>query len=130
MLMEMVSTQSDDEEPICLCGGLMAYFASSLVTGFTGRFPGLLRSGSVVFKSSRYREWFTGNLEPFKHYIPVNYDLSDLVQKVAWVHSHPREAVRIAAESRKLAETALRREDIMCYTYRLILEYQTLFEEQ
>jgi Glycosyl transferase family 90 len=101
-----------------------------LSKGFTGRFPLLLRSGSVVFKSSRYREWFTGSLEPFKHYIPVNYDLSDLVEKVAWAHSHPQEAERIAAESMKLAETAFRREDIMCYTYRLMLEYQTLFEEQ
>jgi Glycosyl transferase family 90 len=56
--------------------------------------------------------------------------LSDLVEKVAWAHSHPQEAERIAAESMKLAERAFRREDIMCYTYRLILEYQTLFEEQ
>jgi Glycosyl transferase family 90 len=101
--------------------------ASSRVIGFTGRFPGLLRTGSLIFKASRYREWFTGALEPYKHYIPVNYDLSDLEEKVAWVHNHPQIAANIAAESRKLAETRFRRQDIKCFTYRLLLEYQTLF---
>ena len=99
-----------------------------IAIGFTGRFPGLLRSGSLVFKSSRYREWFTGVLEPFKHYIPVNYDLGDLVEKVNWFHVHPEVAERVVEEGLKQAKTSLGRKDIMCYFYRFMLEYQTLFE--
>ncbi|CAB9531064.1 KDEL motif-containing protein 1 [Seminavis robusta] len=98
--------------------------------GFTGRFPGLLRSGSLIFKSSHYREWYHGVMEPFQHYIPVNYDLSDLVEKVAWAHDHPDVVQQIVTASRKRVETRLRRDDSKCYTYRMLLEYQTLFEEQ
>ncbi|CAB9527271.1 KDEL motif-containing protein 1 [Seminavis robusta] len=67
--------------------------------GATQRFPGLPRSGSVIFKSSRYREWYHGVMEPYKHYVPVSYDISDLVEKVAWVHAHPAIAQSIALSS-------------------------------
>jgi glycosyltransferase involved in cell wall biosynthesis len=101
-----------------------------LVIGYAGRFFGLLRSGSVVIKATRYREWFHGVLEPYKHYIPINYNFTDLVEKVAWIHRHPKVAERMTEASRERVETALRWEDMMCYVYRLMLEYQTLFEEQ
>jgi len=96
--------------------------------GFTSRFPGLLRSGSVAFKSTRFREWFHGILQPYQHYIPVNYNLTDLVEKVSWAHQHPEQARQIAHESRQRVEQSLRPVDMQCYMYRLALEYQQLFE--
>jgi Glycosyl transferase family 90 len=102
------------------------------VTGFSSRFPNLLRSGSLVFKSTRYREWFHGRLLPYVDYIPVNYDLTDLVEKVEWVHHHNQQqhlAERIVQHSRQRVEQLLRPAEMQCYMYRLLLEYQTLFEE-
>ena len=109
----------------------MAMFVlCSFSQGYAGRFLGLLRSGSAVFKSTRYREWFHGLLEPYEHFIPINYDLSDLVQKVAWLHGHPEVAEMMIEASRIWVEKAFRWEDMTCYIYRMMLEYQTLFEEQ
>ncbi|KAJ7118268.1 hypothetical protein C8R44DRAFT_738214 [Mycena epipterygia] len=51
-------------------------------TTFFGRYLGLLRSGSLVFKSTLFEEYFNDWLRPFEHYVPVKADLSDLVQKL------------------------------------------------
>ncbi|CAB9501787.1 KDEL motif-containing protein 2 [Seminavis robusta] len=96
--------------------------------GFTSRFPGLLRSGSVVFKSTRYREWFHGILQPYRDYIPVNYNLSDLPQKLAWAQGNTQAMEQMAVDSKQQVERFLRPVDMQCYMYRLLLEYQTLFE--
>ena len=99
------------------------------VEGFTSRFPGLLRSGTVVFKTSRYREWYHGVVKPYVDYIPVNYDTSDLVEKVEWIQQNPEIAERMTQHAREQVERYLRPVDMQCYLYRLLLEYQTLFKE-
>ena len=39
----------------------------------------------MVFKQdSIYYEHFYSDLKPFVHYIPIKYDLSDLVEKINW----------------------------------------------
>lgn len=40
--------------------------------------------------------WFKRYLEPMKHYVPVAYDLSDLVERIEWLVSHDEEARTIA----------------------------------
>jgi Glycosyl transferase family 90 len=87
-----------------------------------------------VFKSTRYREWWHGRLLPYVDYIPVNYDLTDLVEKVQWMHNNennqPQQlAERIVQHSRQRVEQLFRPLEMQCYMYRLMLEYQTLFEK-
>jgi Glycosyl transferase family 90 len=86
-----------------------------------------------VFKSTRYREWFHGRLLPYIDYIPVNFDLTDLVEKVEWVHNNKNNqqylAERIIEHSRTQVEKLFRPLEMQCYMYRLLLEYQTLFEK-
>ena len=96
-------------------------------TAFTERFPKLLTSGTLVFKSTKYREWYSERIEPWVHYIPVKYDLSDLPEKVAWADTHPNLVEGIVENSRRVVERHLRPEDQRCYTYRLLLEYNALF---
>ena len=96
---------------------------------FTERFPSLLQSGSLVFKSTRYKEWYTDRLVPYEDYIPVNYDQSDLVDKVAWAHRNPDLVTQITKNAYKTIQEHVRTEDMRCYVYRLMLEYQTLFEQ-
>lgn len=110
----------------------MASFISSFsffYPAFTSRFPGLLRSGTLVFKSSKYREWFSERIQPWIDYIPVNYNLSDLIDKVAWAESHPQQVEQIAEHSRQTVERLLSPNEMRCYTYRLMLEYQALFDD-
>lgn len=99
--------------------------------GFSVRFPPLLRSGSLIFKSTRYREWYSERLRSWKDYIPVNYDTSDLGDKLEWVSKQDPDVItRIVQHGKDTAQRHIRPEDMQCYMYRLILEYATLFDPQ
>ena len=58
-------------------------------------------------------------------YVPVNYNL---VSKVEWAHTHPEKAESMVQHSRSVINQHVRAYDKQCYTYRLMLEYQDLFE--
>ncbi|KAL0062420.1 hypothetical protein AAF712_010699 [Marasmius tenuissimus] len=45
---------------------------------WSSRFKRLISSGSVVFKSTVYREWWSDRVQPWVHYVPIQVDLSDL----------------------------------------------------
>ena len=49
------------------------------------RLPYLLMGDAAVIKQeSEYYEHFYHQLEPYKHYIPMQHDLSDIVELVQW----------------------------------------------
>lgn len=48
--------------------------------GWSGRFKVLMSSPRIVFFVDRpYHEWYFGEMIPWKHYVPVKRDLSDLI---------------------------------------------------
>lgn len=56
------------------------------------RLPYLLVGDSVVLKQdSIYYEHFYNELQPWKHYIPVRSNLSDLLEKLQWAKDHDEE---------------------------------------
>lgn len=56
------------------------------------RLPYLLVGDSVVLKQdSIYYEHFYNELQPWKHYIPVKSNLSDLLEKLKWARDHDAE---------------------------------------
>ena len=46
-----------------------------------GRTPQFLSSGSLVFKAGLFSDWYDERLIPYKHYLPVKLDYSDLQVK-------------------------------------------------
>ena len=51
-------------------------------------------ANSLVFKQdSTYYEHFYRHLEPWKHYIPLKSDLSDVIEKLKWAKDHDSEVV-------------------------------------
>jgi hypothetical protein len=78
--------------------------------GYSGRLKILLHSGRPVLLQDRpWREWWWDHLLPMKHYIPVQRDLSDLVERARWVQDHPNEAAQIGRAGQKLAQRLLTR---------------------
>jgi len=53
-------------------------------------------SGGVPFIISNNKCWFIEFLTPFVNYIPIQYDLSDLKEKIDWVVNNDSEAEKIA----------------------------------
>ncbi|KAJ7600402.1 glycosyl transferase family 90-domain-containing protein [Mycena floridula] len=93
---------------------------------FSGRYHGLLRSGSLVFKSTVFSEFTSDWLIPNVHYIPVLPDLSDLVEKVKWAEANDAEAHRIQETGRLFAEKVLTNEQLDCYFAAVLLEWARL----
>ncbi|KAJ7907180.1 glycosyl transferase family 90-domain-containing protein [Mycena leptocephala] len=93
---------------------------------FSGRYLGLLKSGSLVFKSTIFHEYFDDWLKPFVHYIPVLPDLSDLVDRIEWARTHDAEARRIQAAGKEFVERVITDAQNDCYWYLVLLEWARL----
>ncbi|KAJ7600407.1 glycosyl transferase family 90-domain-containing protein [Mycena floridula] len=90
------------------------------------RYLRALRSGSLVFKSSIFTEYFNSYLTPFLHFVPVLPDLSDLVEKVRWAMEHEEEARLIQEVGREFAERVLTDAQNDCYFSLVLLEWARL----
>ncbi|KAJ7043983.1 glycosyl transferase family 90-domain-containing protein [Mycena alexandri] len=93
---------------------------------FSGRFLSLLKSGSLVFKSTVFEEYFNDWLRPYEHYIPVKPDLSDLAQMVEWAIKHDDEARRIQETGRLFGERVMTDSQNDCYLSLVLLEWARL----
>lgn len=86
-----------------------------------GRMNKLMSLGGVVLQhQAGYYEHFEDLLEPYEHYVPIAYDLSDLVSTVQWLQDNDAEARRIAENGQRLADERLRIEDHLCYVWRAL----------
>lgn len=63
-----------------------------------------LLSGSCVLRvESPRRQWYHRHLQPWVHLVPVQADLSDLGERLAWCRNHLEECEAIAAAGQALA---------------------------
>ncbi|TCP96850.1 glycosyl transferase family 90 [Cricetibacter osteomyelitidis] len=70
--------------------------------GYSGRIPFLLATGRVLFiQERRWKSYFHFDLDPYKHFIPVKNDFSDLLQQIDFVESNGE------AYYREIAQNAL-----------------------
>lgn len=85
-------------------------------------------TNSVVFFPSPpvFTQWYYGVLKPWTHYIPIENDLSDLIDKIDWAGNNPRAAKKIALNSYKFAQSHLTIEESLAYLYFLIQSYSEL----
>lgn len=105
-----------------------------------------VRSTSLPFLSSIFREWYTERLHPWVHFVPVDVRYQGLWSTLSYFTGltgrgnvngrDPRmeakrdDAVWIADEGRKWAAKALRREDREIYLFRLLLEWARVMDEK
>jgi hypothetical protein len=65
-----------------------------------------LLSGSPVLKVTSphgFRQWYYDRLKPWVHYVPVEADMSDLIEKAEWIRNHDADAVRMGRAAQSLA---------------------------
>lgn len=78
--------------------------------GYSGRLKLLLHAARAVLMQDRpHREYFFGDIEPFRHYVPVARDFSDLVDRIQWLRANPKREAEIVAEAQHFARTRLTR---------------------
>ncbi|GAA5983978.1 hypothetical protein JCM10908_005999 [Rhodotorula pacifica] len=98
--------------------------------GWSGRFHRLMKSNSMVLKSTIFPEWYQDMIQPWVHYVPIQTDFSDLWTTMAFFAgdnfghgAHDDLAKEIAMAGKEWAEKHWRWEDMEVYMYRLLLEY-------
>lgn len=65
--------------------------------GYSGRLKFLLFSKRpILYVDRNYIEYFQDDLKPYKHYIPVKMDLSDLLDQVKWMQNNEKKCEEIA----------------------------------
>lgn len=62
-------------------------------------------TGCVPFMISNAICWFSHLIKPYEHYIPIKYDLSNLIEQIEWVKNNDEKAKIIAENAYKFAET-------------------------
>ncbi len=84
-------------------------------------------SNSLVFiPESRWIQWYSGNLIPYVHYIPVKSNLDDLIEKLLWAQKYDEQARQIATNAREFALEHLTFTAHFVYFYFLFEKYSQL----
>lgn len=98
--------------------------------GWVVRYSPLLAGGSsVLFKqASPWIEHYYSALMPYRHYVPISRDLSDLEYITKWANENDLTMKRIVSEMRKFVDENLRSEHLYCYIIELLIQYQTVLD--
>ena len=108
---------------------------------FSCRYLAFLRSTSVPIKATIYSEWHDDRLIPWLHFVPRDtsyvdiYGILDYFLGAGESHmamsngAHDEAAKKIALRGQEWAGKALRKEDMHIYTFRLLLEYARLCDD-
>lgn len=99
---------------------------------FSARFRGLLLSTSLPIKATIYAEWHDDRLTPWLHFAPMDNTFQDMYAVLDYFTRDKKgdAAARFIAETgKKWAETVLRRDDMLLYTWRALLEFARVCDE-
>ena len=89
--------------------------------GYSGRLKLLLHAQRVVFlQAYPWQEWFMPLMQPYRHYVPVKRDLSDLIDRIEWLRQHPEVEAEIIREAQLFARTWLTRATAIAEWARLL----------
>ncbi|KAK5655659.1 hypothetical protein OQA88_5592 [Cercophora sp. LCS_1] len=97
---------------------------------FSGRYRAFLMSTSMPLKSTIYPEWHDARLVPWLHFVPFDNSYMDVYGIMEYfLGGHDEEAEQIAKDGQAWSTAVLRREDMMLYTWRLLLEYARVMDD-
>lgn len=103
---------------------------------FSGRYLGFLQSTSLPIKATVWREWHDSRLVPWKHFVPMDnrfsdyYGILDYFIGFSGRDGHDEAAEKIASDGKEWADRVLRREDMLIYVLRLLLEYARVVDKR
>ncbi|KAI9727705.1 MAG: hypothetical protein M1828_005933 [Chrysothrix sp. TS-e1954] len=103
---------------------------------FSGRYRAFLFSDSLPIKATIYSEWLDSRLIPWKHFVPMDTTYMDfwgiMDYFMGFNDSNVRDdkAKKIAYDGADWAGRVLRKEDMLVYLYRLVLEYARITDDR
>lgn len=103
--------KSELMRPYVPFSGFFDYKYQIDIDGNTNSWPGLfhkLLTGSPILKIESlkgYRQWYYGKLKPWTNFVPVASDMSDLIEKIAWLQKNDEKAYEIGQAGYNLAKS-------------------------
>lgn len=98
-----------------------------VLDGVMCTYPGyhwrLLSNSLVLKQTSDEIQWFYKALKPYVHYVPIEHDLSDILEKVNWAVLNDDKCQEIVQEATDFVLNNLMLEDVYVYFYKALLEY-------
>lgn len=80
-----------------------------------------MNMGSVILLvDSDYKLWFRPLMKPFVHFVPVEKDLSDLIEKIHWCMEHEEECLNIVANAKLFYKSFLQKDGIFNFLQKKI----------
>ena len=98
--------------------------------GVSPRFRQFLKSNSLPIKATIWKEWHDDRLIAWKHFVPMDNTYMDFYGIMEYLLGHDKEARQIAEEGARWADRVMRKEDMLVYVYRLVLEYARVMDPQ
>jgi hypothetical protein len=91
-------------------------------------FQSRLLSNCVTFKQDFPGvQWFFKPLKPYVHYIPLEKDISDVIEKIKWAKKNDKLCKEVSKNASDFALNNLMFEDVYLYFYLVLKEYSSLF---
>ena len=85
-----------------------------------------LNMGStLLLVDSPWKMWFSKFLIPYVHYVPVNADLSNLIDQVKWCQTHDNECETIANNARQFYIKYLSKNAILDYLQKILCDLKS-----
>ena len=82
-----------------------------------------LNMGSVIlYVKNPWKIWYTDMLKPYKHYVPIKEDLSDLISQIKWCINHDKECQEISKNALEFYNKYLQKDGILDYMQNIIVE--------
>ena len=82
-----------------------------------------LSMNSVILKvDSKYKMWYSDLLRPYKEYVPVKSDCSDLISQIKWCKDNDNECKKIAGNAVKFYNKYLSEEGILNYMQNMLMK--------
>jgi len=79
--------------------------------------------GSVLLlPESEYYIWFSYLLVPYKHYVPVKSDLSDLIKQIEWCKENDKKCKKIADSAKEFYYTYLTEKGVYDYMQKVLCQ--------
>ena len=82
-----------------------------------------LNMGSVVLLiDSPWKLWYSHLLIPYKHYIPVKEDLSDLISQIKWCRENDDKCQEIVKNAQHFFDTYLQKDGILDFMQKMLVD--------
>lgn len=76
----------------------------------------------ILIVKSKWKMWFSDFLIPYKHYIPIKEDLSDIIDIIKWCQNNDNECKKIAKNAKEFYNQYLQKDGVFDYFQKLFID--------